>query len=317
MDLLPDERQDELAAQARDLVAEAPVSDLWARWTANGWFDGGGESSLTDHALRFRELGRELVPGPYLATVLAARMVEAADDIETRDDIQAGRVVVALAEPAGAVASGRYVSGRLRVFDGGSATHVLIVTPTGAALVETNSLPPGDAVQCLDPQVRIAMVDAHEVRAILWSAGPERFRDAAVLVAALASGIAEATRDASTSFAKTREQFGRPIGVFQAVKHRCADQAIRAEAAWCQTGYGALCIDAGHADSEFQARTAKVVAGDAAIRNAGANIQNHGAVGCTVENDAHLFVKRAWVLEHLGGTSREHLTALLDSPPPE
>jgi hypothetical protein len=317
VDLLPDERQGTLAADARALIAETPASELRARWNANGWFDGGGESSCTDHALRFRELGRHLVAGPYVATVLAARMAGAADDIEIRDDIGAGRAVIALAVSAGAVSAGRSVTGRLRVFDAGSANHVLVVTPSGSALVASNALPPGHGVQCLDPEVQIAVVDVHEVRATLASTGAAPFLDAAVLVAALASGIAEATRDASTGFAKVREQFGRPIGAFQAVKHRCADQAILAEAAWCQTAYAALCIDAGRADAEFQVRTAKVVATDAAIRNAGANIQNHGAVGCTVESSAHLFLKRAWVLEQLAGTSREHLTALLDCPPPE
>ncbi len=312
MDLLPDARQEALAARARTLVAETSGPELWAAWATNGWFDGSAESTITDHALRFRELGRALVPGPYLATVLAARMAAAAADadVETLDDIHGGRAVVAFA-------TAPHRNGPTRVFDRPGSTYILILGLTGAVLVDADALPAGHQVECLDPAVEVETVVAHEERVILTAATGTPYLEAAVLVAALASGIAEAALEASTEFAKVREQFGKPIGTFQAVKHRCADMAILAEAAWCQTAYAALCADARRPDAGFQAHTAKVVAADAAIRNAGANIQNHGAVGCTVENDAHLFVKRAWVLEQLGGTSREHLAALLDCPPPE
>ncbi|MCU1457259.1 MAG: putative Acyl-CoA dehydrogenase [Actinomycetia bacterium] len=325
MDLLPDARQEALAARARSLVAEADAPVLWDRWAENGWFDGGDGSTLVDHALRFRELGRALVPGPYLATVLARRLVAAVGAVESGVELEAAAVVAALAVPCSPVSvtavdgspAGARLRGRLRVLDGTGATHVLLVTPTGAALIEADALPAGDATRCLDPQVALTALTAADVPAALWMGGGDLFTDAAVLAAACASGIAEATLRASTDFAKTREQFGKPIGAFQAVKHRCADMAIRAEAAWCQTAYAALCVDAERSDAAFQAHTAKVVAGDAAIRNASANIQNHGAVGCTVENDAHLFLKRAWVLEEVCGARREHLSALLDLPAPE
>ena len=127
------------------------------------------------------------------------------------------------------------------------------------------------------------------------------------------SGIAEAERDMGARYAIDREQFGRPIGAFQAVKHRVADTAIRAEAAWSQTAVAALRVAAGEGGAQFQASSAKVVATDAAIRNGRDTIQNHGAIGFTAEHDAHLFLKRAHVLDHVLGDTRTHLSIVLDA----
>ena len=137
-----------------------------------------------------------------------------------------------------------------------------------------------------------------------------------VLVAAMAAGIAEATRDDSAFYARTRSQFGRPIGMFQAIKHRCSDMAILAEAAWCQVAYAVLSLSAEHGDAVQQVSAAKVVAGAAAIENASANIQNHGALGCTTEHSAHLYLKRSWVLENLYGTTDYHQRRLLEGASP-
>jgi len=135
------------------------------------------------------------------------------------------------------------------------------------------------------------------------------------MVAAMLVGIAEATRDLSAEHAKTRVQFGRPIGVHQAIKHRCADMAVRAEAAGSQMLLAALCVESGRADATFQAAAAKVVATDAAVANAASTIQVHGGMGFTSEHDAHLFLERAHVLDHLLGDRRQHLARLVELPP--
>lgn len=135
-------------------------------------------------------------------------------------------------------------------------------------------------------------------------------------MAAMAAGIAEATRDDSAFYARTRSQFGRPIGMFQAIKHRCSEMAIQAEAAWCQVAYAVLSLSAGHEDAMQQVSAAKVVASAAATENSSANIQNHGALGCTTEHSAHLYLKRSWVLAYLCGTADYHQGQLLGSTSP-
>jgi alkylation response protein AidB-like acyl-CoA dehydrogenase len=106
------------------------------------------------------------------------------------------------------------------------------------------------------------------------------------------------------AYAKIREQFGQPIGGFQAIKHHCADMAARAEAAYSASVFAALSVVAGRSDATFQAASARIVAADAAIRNAATNIQVHGGIGFTAECDANLFLKRAHLLEKIGGATR-------------
>jgi alkylation response protein AidB-like acyl-CoA dehydrogenase len=135
-----------------------------------------------------------------------------------------------------------------------------------------------------------------------------------VLLAALQSGIATAVRDLASAHAASRVQFDRPIGVHQAVKHPCADMAVEAELAWAQTLLAALAIDEHRADAELQALAAKVVAGHAARHSTSATIQVLGGMGFTLEHDANLFLKRAYVLDQLLGDEREILDRLIELP---
>src|SRR5262249_42311423 len=105
--------------------------------------------------------------------------------------------------------------------------------------------------------------------------------------------IAEATRDLAVDYAKTREQFGKPIGSFQAIKHKCADMAVNAEAACSQTLLAALSLSKQEHDSMFQGAAATVVSNRAAVSNGEETIQIHGGMGFTSDCDAHLFLKRA------------------------
>jgi len=107
-----------------------------------------------------------------------------------------------------------------------------------------------------------------------------------------------------------RQQFGRPIGSFQAVKHRCADMAVRAEVARSLTTFAAVALAEGEETAPRHVAAAKVLATDAALANAADNVQNHGGMGFTWEADAHLYLKRAWLLEHALGTRAAHLDRL-------
>src|SRR4029453_4482295 len=118
------------------------------------------------------------------------------------------------------------------------------------------------------------------------------------------------TLELLVEYAKVRRQFGKPIGTFQAIKHRCADMAVRAEVARAMVTYAAGALAEGEPDVARHGAMAKTLAGGAAIANATDNIQNHGGMGYTWESDAHLYLKRARLLEHCFGTRTAHLDAL-------
>jgi alkylation response protein AidB-like acyl-CoA dehydrogenase len=338
MDLLPSPEQEEIVASiARFLSAEVPPTKvraqlsepssvdpkLWSAVAGLGWFglglaeDAGGVGyGLPEEALLFREIGRHLAPGPFLATLLGARVAAVAGH-DARASILAGSRVVALAELHGGRCTPDDVSGPVTVHDGVDADLAVVVTPTGAALVEPAGLADLQPSPSIDPGTRLATGRADGLRplAFVEAAVDPIFARGTVLASAELTGLAEAARDQGAEHARTREQFGRPIGVHQAVKHACTDMAVRAEAAVCQTFLAAVAVGDDLADGAFQAASAKVVAGDAALRNARANIQIHGGMGFTWEHDAHLLLKRAHVLGQVLGDRRHHLRDLLSRPP--
>jgi alkylation response protein AidB-like acyl-CoA dehydrogenase len=139
-------------------------------------------------------------------------------------------------------------------------------------------------------------------------------RDGAVLTAALQVGLAGWSTDLATAYAKTRKQFGRVIGGFQAVKHICADMLVRVEVARVAVQAAAVTIiqpDVG--DPEVAARGAKLLADEAALANGKSCIQVHGGMGFTWEVPAHLAFKRARVLATQFGTDEELAEWLGDS----
>jgi alkylation response protein AidB-like acyl-CoA dehydrogenase len=114
-----------------------------------------------------------------------------------------------------------------------------------------------------------------------------------LLDAAALAGIAQAALDMGVAYAGIRQQFGRPIGSFQAVKHHCANMAIAARCARDQATFAAVALDEKRDDAALQIECALYVAGSAALENAGKNIQIHGGIGFSDEADPHLFLKRA------------------------
>ncbi|MHB8463926.1 MAG: acyl-CoA dehydrogenase family protein [Acidimicrobiales bacterium] len=339
MDLLPSPEQQEIvAAAAAFLGRELPVSRIremrthassvdraaWARCADLGWFGlglpealGGVGYGLIEEALLFRELGRHVAPGPFLPTVIGARVAAVAGETDMAKDILSGHAVVALAEardPSGVTPGG--LVGTFDLFDAVDAEFAAVVTPSGCALVAMDAVGEVAALPCIDPGVRLGRVElAGTPPAVHVATEVEPlFLRAAVLVSAMLAGIAETTCQMAAEYAKVRVQFGKPIGVHQAIKHRCADMAVRAEAAGSQMAFAALSVDEDRHDAPFQVTAARIVATDAAIRNAADNIQVHGGMGYTFEHDAHLYVKRAHVLDRIGGDVRRHLARLVDLP---
>lgn len=342
MNLLPTAEQEEIASSVaaflgkelsvpklRELIGSGtPVEPAtWKRMAELGWFGlglheaaGGVGYGLPEEALMFREVGRHLAAGPLLATVLGARLAARAGQGDIAAAVLDGTERVAWAEPfPGTAHPDVTISGRFTVLDGAAARWLLVATPHAAALVEANALVNVDRIPCLDDGVDLAEGTlAGAAPAARRPAGEEPIHTRGlVLAAAMLVGIAEATRDAAVEYAKNRVQFGKPIGAFQAVKHRCADMAVRADAALSQLLFASLVVERRLPDARFQAATAKVTACDAALRNAAGNIQVHGGIGFTWEHDAHLYVKRAHVLDRMLGGRRSHLVELLSEPAPQ
>ena len=155
----------------------------------------------------------------------------------------------------------------------------MVVDQDGGFLFDAKPLPyaPHPCVDEFTDLGRAVLEDS--LPCVRVASGPGLFQVGALLVAALLSGVGEAARDQSATYAQERKQFGRPIGVYQAIKHPCANMAVRSEAAWSQVAYSALALRAGHADAGFQISAAKRLAGEAALENASANVQVHGGYG--------------------------------------
>lgn len=318
MFLAPDGEEIEITNAAADFLAGAmPIERLHGAVPADmdgalrrqlgdmGWFalalpeDGGGSGlSAVEHALFFREVGRLCGPVDLLAQVLAAFV--AGDDLRTA--LISGEAGVALATRDG---------GRLRLLGAPDAAYVLEVTPEGARLYAADDLR-AEARPSLDPVTSMRLADpaatplAEQPGSAVWQMG--QLGAAAMLI-----GLAEAALDLIVDYAKVRETFGRKIGAYQAVRHPCADMALRAETARCQLWFAAAAIKEARSDAAIHLDAAKHLANQAAIANADSNIQLHGGIGVTDEHDAHLLLKHAWLLAKLFGSKRALLARLLDA----
>jgi alkylation response protein AidB-like acyl-CoA dehydrogenase len=303
-------------ARVRTLIGAEPGLDegVWREAGALGWFGlglpeaaGGAGYGLPEEMLLFVELARALTPGPWLGTVLAAHaLAGSADHRSVHAGVLAGTHRVTVVDDprdagdAAVVADPQVAHGFLVL--GAGTVRYMAADARGVAVEVTGSI---------DPTRRLGRVRLRGVQAapLAADAGALRAR-ATLLVAAEAVGVAERTLETSVEYGKTRQQFGRPIGSFQAVKHRCADMAVRAEVARSLTTYAAVALRDGEPDAARHVRAAKALAADAALANAGDNVQNHGGMGFTWESDAHLYLKRAWALEHAFGTRVQQLDAL-------
>lgn len=282
-------------------------ADDWAALGEAGVFsltlpeaDGGAGLGMADAAVVFEELGRGLVPGPLVASHLAARHL--------RTDGAAGGTLV-----VGSVADGDGdTHGAPRGAPDGAPVLVEHLDALGALVVEGATalrVVDGDALasiqggatpatRSLDPLTPMSSVGAlPEGRALPGDTAAAWARDQRVLTGALCVGIAGAVCDLAVEYAKGRRQFGRPIGSFQAVKHLCADMLVRAEAARAAVEAAAVTVDQPDVgDAERAAAGAALLAAEAAVANAKTSIQVHGGMGFTWEVPVHLYLMRARVL---------------------
>ena len=317
----------DLRAYARAVLSgRAEVAQVWRRIAAQGWLGlhvpeeyGGSGYSLAETAVVTEELGRQLTPAPFLpSVVVSATLAEAGTDDQRKawlPGVVDGTVTVGAALASTVQVQDGALSGKaVGLLAGSEATLLLVAVGTDAALVETSAL--GAAVQPheqFDPALGIATVTLagvplERVQFIAGGAGIAR-RVLRTVAAAEAAGGARAVLDQALQYSKIREQFGRTIGSFQAIKHTLADMLMRVELA-VAVAWDAARAGTG-AQGELAAAAAAELALDAYCDNAQHNIQVHGGIGFTWEHDAHLYLRRAISLRQVVSAAGDPAADLL------
>jgi alkylation response protein AidB-like acyl-CoA dehydrogenase len=300
------EEQEELRRQARSWLAEhyppervAELAEGEAGWDPASWRElaelgwlgvsvpeerGGAGLGFVEEALLLEELGRALYPGPYFATVALALPVLAP---ERQAEVAAGEARWSAA-----------LDGWL-VPDLGAVERVIVARDGKLLAVPAE----GETLETTDATRRLgrlrAGADGEEL-------GPDgalaamRTRAFAAL-AAEAVGVAQRALELSVEHAKTREQFGRPIGVYQAVSHPIADTYVETELARSLAYWAVWCVAEGEEEAPLAAAAAKAYAAEAAVAACERAIQVHGGIGFTWEHLLHRYYKRAQWIESFGG----------------
>lgn len=264
---------------------------LWTELAETGVFglrraedEGGVGLGMAEAAVVFEEAGRALLPGPLAATHLAASLPG-----PLGAGAASGDLVIGLAD------ADRFP---VLVEHLDAVDELLILAPDGIRRIDRPSLTATPIRTPTDPGTplhHVAALPAGEL--IADAAAADRLRrEGAVLTAALQLGIAGKLTEMATQYAREREQFGRTIGGFQAVKHLCADMLVRTEVARAAVYAAAVTLDTPDVgDPAVAVPTAKLTADEAATRNGKDATQVHGGMGFTWEVDVHLYLKRAWV----------------------
>ncbi|MCF7549925.1 acyl-CoA dehydrogenase family protein [Pseudonocardia sp. WMMC193] len=336
MDFAYDAEQDQFRASIRSFLtdhadpraADGHDGPLWQRlctdFGAAGLHapeeHGGGGFTLVETALVLEELGRALAPVPAWGTVAAAEAVLRLGGADVRKEVLppllAGERIGALAlvteadlDPARVPvrADGGTLTGTVPVVPNGHVADVLVVPALVGDRVVLHVVTEfeaerQDSLDLTRPVAAVRLTDAPGTP--LDEGDLDRLLDVLrVLLAAELLGTAGACLDAVVEYANTRVQFNRPIGSFQAVKHRCAELAVELDAARAAVMFAALAAAEDSPELATAAPVAKFQAADTAVACAAASIQIHGGIGFTWEHDAHLFYRRALTGAALLGSS--------------
>jgi alkylation response protein AidB-like acyl-CoA dehydrogenase len=318
MDFELNDDQQALRAAARELLdgrstsaqvratfeAESPWdAELWKAMVDQGWTgiavaeDAGGVGlGWVEVAVLLEEVGAHVAPAPILQQVVA---LDALTATEWTEPLLAGDVIACVA------ASG--------------AREVVPYAPSAGVAVcvrgdELVAFAPASAREpAMDVTREVGWLDPADGDATVLGGADavRRFVDrGAMAYAAELLGGAQRLLDLSVEYAKDRVQFDKPIGSFQAVKHRLADMLVDVEGMRSAVYYAAWCIAASHPEASVAASTAKAWCSDASKRVAGSALQVHGGIGFTWEHDVHLFLKRAQLDQMAFGDAVIHRTRL-------
>jgi alkylation response protein AidB-like acyl-CoA dehydrogenase len=247
---------------------------------------GGLGLGMAESVVVFEELGRALVPGPLVASALAAGLVKGASD----GSVMVGSV---MRPPPGMPALVAHLD---------ALGTLVVVDEEGLALVDVSPLHAKPAQRSLDPLTPMWIVNG-DLPIGDRIGGPEgavgwRYGEA-LLTSALCVGLAAVSLEMAVEYARSREQFGRPVGSFQAIKHICADMLVRVELARVALHAAAVIADDPEVGDPVRAMAgATLLAVEAALENGRKSIQVHGGMGFTWDVPAHLYLMRARVLEN-------------------
>ncbi len=277
---------------------------------------GGSGLGLVEEMLIQREYGRYLVSPSLLATVLAAHVATHAGDAQLASELIAGTASAALAmavapevpaDPCPAYA-----------LDWNGSELLLFWNDEGMGLFDAGAFAGAVVQECLDDSLAMHSGNLALGQPRCWVSAKEQplALRAQVLLSARLVGLAGHACDLAVEYAKVREQFGKRIGTFQAVKHRCADMGLRFRLSWYQTSLACLKVQQGAADAPLHVASAKLVAAKAAHENGRAGIQIHGGIGFQSECDAHWFLKRAHVYDQAGGAMQIQSRRVMTEPSP-
>jgi alkylation response protein AidB-like acyl-CoA dehydrogenase len=305
---------------------------LWAKFAAQGYtgiiFDeacGGVGLGVVELILLMEEAGRALVPGPLFSTVaLAGAVLDACASPAQKQKYLAAiargdaRATLGLVEPKAGwdradlqmtAKNGRLSGEKLFVPDAAVADVVVVVARDGVYAADAKS--PGVSITPMagiDQTRKFYALSFRDVAAEKLD-GVGLDRGLAIATTALAAemvGGMQRTLDLAVDYAKTRKQFGKPIGSFQAVQHQCADMYLETESARSAAYYAALTLQEGAADASAAVSIAKLYASDASRTVGNRGIQIHGGMGFTWENDLHLYYRRAKASETMLGDATFH-----------
>ena len=294
----------------RDPGAGHPAT-LWKAAAEQGWLavlvpeehDGLG-LGLVEAQVIARALGAGLAPGPWRGTVLAAEAIRLAGSDEQR---ATWLPRLAAGDAVGAVAARGRAPGTLPAVEYGAIADVLVApSAEGLTLLEEVTATPRASY---DGTVRLADVQAGAGTAMSGATSEvvaELAARAAVLVAADLVGTAREALRRTVAYDRERQQFGVPVGSFQAIKHALADLHVAVTLAEHAALYAAHALDARLDDAPLAVSVAKAKASDAALAATAAMIQYHGGIGYTWEHEAHLFYKRAKRLAAQAGSADAH-----------
>ena len=281
---------------------------------------GGAGATLRETHVVLEELGRTLTPSPMLGAVLASQALLSCGDREAcarlLPALCTGARIVALAWDDVAVTgtAGDRLTGSARQILDLEAADILLIAD-GSTLFEVDCDASGVTRRPTSPldltrRLGVVELDGVPARRLAGDPMPGLREVACVALSADQVGAASRAFELTVDYAKTREQFGRPIGSFQALQHRLADAHVRVEAARSASWAAAEALVAAAPDATELAAVAKVYCSEALQAIAAEMIQMHGGIAITWEHDAHLYLRRAYASTQLFGAPTTHLTRL-------
>jgi alkylation response protein AidB-like acyl-CoA dehydrogenase len=306
--------------KVRELAEAGRYDDeTWKELCELGWpgifigeEHGGQGLGAVELIILMEELGYALAPLPFLSNAAAGLVLDAAGSDEQKERWLPG---IASGEARGTVGLVKGDGEAKLVPDADSAAVILLVGHEGARIQERGQAEV-EPVDTMDATRRFSRVRGGEAGEALEGDRVPGMSRAAAAVAAELTGIAQKAMEMTVEYARHRKQFGRPIGSYQAVSHRCAQMLLEVEGSRSGSYYAAWCGDAEPETLQLAASMAKAYASDAGWRVCTSALQVHGGIGFTWEHDLHFFLKRAKVDALLYGSAREHrdAVAMLSAP---